>query len=160
MNLPQIEADQLFELKKYQADGIIVNFPIQGEDIMIELQNDTGRIKFMADINNANEIVRKATFQVRYQKIFILRRLDLNGNHKNPPDQTPDVMFEGFENYVFNREDHIHFYFEGYGERWALPLSSFPEIGITLQDDLYDKVQKFFKYCNVEELKIRRVLEL
>ena len=93
MNLPQVETEQLFDLKKYQADGIIVNFPIQGEDIMIELQNDTGRIKFIADINNANEFVRKATFQVRYQKIFVLRRLDLNGNHKNPPDQIPDVMF-------------------------------------------------------------------
>ena len=50
MNLPQVEADQLFELKKYQTDGIIVNFPIQGEDIIIELQNDTGRIKFIAYI--------------------------------------------------------------------------------------------------------------
>ena len=102
MNLPQVEANQLFELKKYQVDGIVINFPIQGEDIIIELQNDTGRIKFIADINNANEFVRKATFQVRYQKKFVLRRLDLNGNHKNPPDQAPDVMFEGFETQAEN----------------------------------------------------------
>ena len=160
MNLTQTEAEQLFELNKYQASAITVNFPIQGESIEIELQNETGRIKFIGDINNANEIVKKATFQVRYKKIFVLRRLDLNGNHRNPPDQAPNAIFEGYENYVFNKEDHVHFYFEDFGERWALPLSIMSEIGITENDDLFEKMQKFFKYCNVEELKIRKSLEL
>ena len=160
MSLTQIEADQLFELKKFQADNIFVNFPIQGEEIEIELQNETGRIRFIGDINNANEIVRKATLQLRCKKVIILRRLDFNGNHRNPPDKAPDPIFEGYENYVFRREDHIHFYIEGYGERWALPLSYFSNIDITENDDLFEKMQKFFKYCNVEDLKVRKILEL
>ena len=160
MNLTQIEAEQLIDLKKYCVSKIIVEFPYQGEEIEIELQNETGRIRFIADINNTNEIVKKATLQLRYKKIFALRRLDFNGNHKNPPENAPDPIFKGYENYVFQREDHVHFYMEDFGERWALPLSCLPEIGITENDDLFEKMEKFFKYCNVEELKVRKLLEL
>ena len=160
MSLAQTEAVQLFELKKYQIDNLSVDFPLQGQSIEIELQNQGGRIRFIADIDNANEFVKKAKFQMRYKKVFSLRRLDLNGNHRNPPDNAPDLMFEGYENYVFNKEDHIHFYIEGYGERWALPLVKFPEIGIIETDDLFEKMQKFFKYCNVEKLMVNKLLDL
>ncbi|RDB04107.1 DUF6978 family protein [Runella aurantiaca] len=160
MSLAQTEAVQLFDLKKYQIDNLSVNFPLQGQSIEIELQNQGGRIRFIADIDNANEFVKKAKFQMRYKKVFSLRRLDLNGNHRNPPENAPSSLFEGYENYVFNKEDHIHFYIEGYGERWALPLAKFPEIGIKETDDLFEKMQKFFKYCNVEKLTVNKLLDL
>lgn len=160
MSLTQNEAVQLFELRKYQVDNISIDFPLQGQSIEIELQNEGGRIRFIADIANANEFVKKATFQMRYKKVVILRRLDFNGNHRNPPENAPLPIFEGYEDYVFNREDHIHFYIEGYGERWALPLLIFPEIGIIENDDLFEKMQKFFKYCNVEKLMVNKLLDL
>lgn len=160
MNLTNEEVQQLFELVKRPVSAASVDFPFQGESIEIELQNETGRIKFLADVNRANKIVKKTTYQLRHRKIYTIRRLDLNGNHKNPPDEAPDPIFKGYENYVFLREDHVHFYFEGFGERWALPLNKLPEIEITAEDQIFEKMQKFFKYCNVDGLKIRKMLEM
>ncbi len=157
MALTQEEIDQLFSIKKFPVESITIDFPLQGDSISIELQNETKRIRFDADINRANSIVDKVTYQLRHKKIYSIRRLDLKGNHTNPPAPVPDAIFEGFEEYVFKREDHIHFYMEGYGERWALPLSAIPAIGITQSDNLYERMTKFFKYCNVEYLNINKV---
>ena len=44
MSLTQNESVQLFELKKYQVDNISIDFPLQGQSIEIELQNEGGRI--------------------------------------------------------------------------------------------------------------------
>ena len=162
MDLKQEEIKTLLDIKKYPCDTASIDFPAQGEFIEIELQNDTGRIKFQSDINRANKIVDKATFQLRHKRIYNIRRFDLNGNHKNPPAPVPDEIFTGYEEYIFDREDHVHFYVEGYGDRWALPLSELKEIGIVQTDDIYEKMSKFFNYCNVEnlELKIMRTLFL
>ncbi len=158
MDLTQNEIEQLFILKKYEVSKLSVDFPMHGEKIDIELQNETGRIKFIADINRNNKIVNKVTYQLRHNKIYIIRRLDLAGNHTNPTPPAPAPLFEPFANYIFNREDHVHFYFEGYGERWALPLTEMTNIGIENSDDLYDKMKKFFKYCNVELSSVKKVL--
>ncbi len=160
MDLLQIEATQLFELKKTPVKNVVVDFPLQGEGIEIELQNDTGRIRFQADTSRRNVITNKITYQLRHKKIFILRRLDIGGSHKNPPLPAPDPIFEPYADYEFRLQDHVHFYFEGYGERWALPLSTLTEIGIDTSDDMIDKMIKFFAYCNVENLNIKRVLTL
>lgn len=159
MKLTNSEVSSLFELEKYQVKNITFDFPLQGDFIEIELRNDSGRIKFIADVENSNILVKKAKFQIRYKKIHILRRIDFNGNHTNPPGKAPMSIFEGFENRVFKREDHVHFYVEGYGERWALPLSEIPEIGINKNDELYEKMVKFFNYCNVKEFNVRKLLE-
>ncbi len=124
------------------------------------MENETGRIKFQADVNRRNEIINKATYQLRHNKIFSLRRLDLGGSHKNPTAPAPDPIFEPYIDHFFYLEDHVHFYVEGYGARWALPLTVLPEIGIDISDDLFDKLKKFFDYCNIEELKINKILEL
>jgi len=71
---------------------ISIEFPIQGEYIEIELQNDTGRIKFQSDINRKNKLVNKVTLQLRHKNIYIIRRLDLMGNHRNPPGPVPDPI--------------------------------------------------------------------
>lgn len=162
MNLTNEEATQLFELRKFSCDSAIIDFPPQGQYLEIELQNSTGRIKFQADLNRANTIVEKVTFQVRHKNVYSIRRLDFKGNHKNPPGPAPDEIFEGFEDYRFEKQDHVHFYVEGYNEKWALPLSALPGLDIQDMDDIYDRMWKFFKYCNVEnlELKIRRTLFL
>ncbi len=160
MNLTNEEVKQLFELVKHPVSAASVDFPLQGETIEIELQNGTGRIKYQADVNRANKIVNKTTYQLRHRKIFSIRRLDLNGNHKNPPDNAPDPIFNGYENYIFLREDHVHFYIEGFGERWALPLKEIPELEICVEDQLFEKMQKFFQYCSVEGLEVRKMLEM
>ena len=159
MEFNQEDIKSLFELKKFPCDEATINFPMQGEYIEIELQNDTGRIRFQADVNRANKIASKITFQLRHQKTYTIRRLDLNGNHKNPPAPIPNKIFEGYEDYIFDREDHVHFYVEGYNERWALPLSKVAT-GILETDDIYDKMSKFFKYCHVENLDFKVIKSL
>ncbi|MBL3655080.1 DUF6978 family protein [Fulvivirga sediminis] len=160
MELNPSEVKTLFDVAKYPCYSASVEFPTQGEYLEIELQNDTGRIKFQSDISRKNKIVNKATLQLRYKKTYIIRRLDFMGNHTNPPAPAPDKIFYGFEEYVCLREDHIHFYMDGFGERWALPLSKVPEIGITKEDDLYEKMIKFFTYCKVEDLRVKVVKNL
>lgn len=134
---------------------VSIDFPLQGEYIEIELQNDAGRIKFQSDISRGNKITNKVTLQLRHRKIYSIRRLDFFGYHQNPPAPAPDEIFNGFEEYRFDGEYHVHFYFDGYGDRWALPLSQIPEIGIVATDDLYDKMIKFFEYCNVKNLRMK-----
>jgi len=155
MDFNQEEIKTLFEIAKYPCDMVSIDFPLQGEYIEIELHNNTGRIKFQSDINRGNKITNKVTLQLRHKKIYSIRRLDFFGYHQNPPAPVPDEIFNGFEDYRFDREDHIHFYIEGYGDRWALPLSKIPEIGIVATDDLYEKMIKFFEYCNVKDLTMK-----
>ncbi|MFP4096768.1 MAG: DUF6978 family protein [Bacteroidota bacterium] len=160
MNLNPSEIKNLFEIVKYPCDYASVEFPTQGEYLEVELQNETGRIKFQSDISRKNKIVNKATLQLRYKKIYTIRRIDFMGNHTNPPAPVPDKIFFGFEEYVFLREDHIHFYMDGFGEKWALPLSKVPELGINTEDDLYEKMVKFFEYCNVHDMDVKVVKNL
>ncbi len=160
MELNQDEVKALFALKKFPCNTARVDFPAQGEYIEIELQNETRRIKFQSDINRANKIESKITFQLRHKKIYSIRRLDLNGNHQNPPAPVPDIIFEGYEDYIFSQQDHVHFFVDGYNERWVLPLSELQGIEILETDDIYDKMSKFFKYCNVENLELKIIKNL
>ncbi len=160
MEFNQQEVDGLFQLKKYPCKTAKVRFPMQGESVEIELENEAGKIQFQADINRANKIVNKITFQLRHKKIYIIRRLDLNGNHTNPPAPVPDAIFNGYEDYIFKYEDHVHFYIDGYNERWALPLAKLEEIEILAEDDIYEKMSKFFKYCNIENLEFKITKDL
>ena len=68
MDLHQEEIKTLFEIAKHPCDMVTIDFPLQGEYIEIELQNDTGRIKFQSDINRGNKIVNKVTLQLRHKK--------------------------------------------------------------------------------------------
>ena len=54
----------------------------------------------------------------------------------------------------------MHFYLDGFGERWALPLSKVLEIEILSTDHIYTKMTKFFKYCNVQNMNLKVVKNL
>lgn len=162
MGLSTEESFSLLDLRKIPVTTAAIQFPSSGQKIEIELKNDSGRIKFQADINRTSFVSNKETFQLRHKNIYTLRRLDFNGNHKNPPGPAPLEIFEGYEDYTFSKEDHVHFYIDGYGEKWALPLTIVSDIPIAAGDDIYDKMLKFFDYCNVEdfETKMQRNLLL
>lgn len=160
MALTPNEASYLFDMAKYPCDSATIEFPMQGQYIVVELQDQTRRIKFQSDINRANKRDDKMTLQLRHHVNCVLRRLDLNGHHTNPPGTAPNELFVGYEEYVFNREDHVHFYIEGYGEKWALPLCRLPEIDIRSTDTMYEKMLKFFVYCNVKNMAVKVVPNL
>ena len=154
------ETQQLFQIAKYPCTSASVEFPVHGEGICIDLQNATERIKFQSDISRKFKVIEKLTLQLRHQKIYTIRRLDFCGNHKNPPGPAPDEIFVGYEDHLFYREDHVHFYMHGFNDRWALPLFKIPEIGIQTTDTMYEKMIKFFEYCNVQNLHAKVVPHL
>jgi hypothetical protein len=159
VNITDQEAVTLFQMKKLPATSLAVDFPTIGTAVEIELKSEEGRFKFLADVNRKGLIdSARGTFQLRYNVALIIRRLDLGGSHGNPPGPAPVDFLKPFEGYKFLHQDHVHIYLDGWSARWALPLSHFPEIGISPTDDLYDKMEKFFKYCNIVNYRVNRLL--
>lgn len=154
MSLTNKEVQQLFVMDKFPAKKASIDFPLNGDKVIVDLVNDTGRIQFQADVNRVGRIANKTTYQFRHNKVNRIRRLDILGDHRNPPGPAPDPIFLGYEEYLFLAEDHLHFYIEGFNDRWALPLSVIPELDILEADELYVKLAKFFNYCNIEDLEI------
>lgn len=159
MDLTTQEAQALFAVKKISTQKASVDFPLHGDDIILELETEDGRYKFQADINRKNRKSRdKITYQNRHMKVYIIRRLDFGSGHKNPPSNAPDERFRKYENVLIN-EPHVHFYFENFAQRWALPLTELDELDINLEkDDWYTVMEKFFLYCNIEGYTINKRL--
>ncbi len=161
MNLSTEEAVKLFNIRKIPVDNIVVEFPIHGEAIEIELKSDDGRYLFQADVNRKFPYNNtKTTYQLRYSKAFQIRRLDFNGGHENPPGPAPATELVKYEGMKFVNKSHVHIYIEEWGARWAIPLEDLPELNIFEADDLYERMEKFFKYCNIESYKVTKVLLL
>ena len=79
MNITDLEAINLFRMKKLPVSSLIVDFPESGNSIEIDLKSEEGRFKFIADVNRKGIVdTKRATFQLRYNVVFALRRLDLN----------------------------------------------------------------------------------
>ena len=155
MELTQQETQQLFELAKIPSIlNATVDFPMLGERVEIELRGEhNSRILFQADVNRKNQIAEKLTLQLRHRNTNVIRRVDFIGNHKNPPGPCPDPMFSGYEEYEFRRQDHVHFYMERYGDRWALPLDQIHGLIIDKNANIYERMIAFFRYCNVTKME-------
>lgn len=159
VNITDQEAVALFQMKKLPATSLAVDFPIIGTAVEIELKSEEGRFKFLADVNRKGLIdSTRGTFQLRHNVTLIIRRLDLGGSHTNPPGPAPVDFLKPFEGYKFLHQDHLHIYLDGWSSRWALPLSFFKEIGISPSDDLYEKMEKFFSYCNIVNFRVNKLL--
>lgn len=161
MNLSNEDAVNLFKLRKIPADNIIVEFPIHGEAIEIELKSPDGRYLFQADVNRKFPYNNtKTTYQLRHNKVVHIRRLDFNGGHENPPGPAPLPELIKYEGMKFVNKNHMHLYVEGWGDKWAIPLEDLSELNISESDDLYEKMEKFFKYCTIESYNVTKVLML
>ena len=161
MNITSDEAVKLFNLRKIPAENITVEFPIHGETIEIELKSNDSRYIFQADVNRKFPYNKsKITYQLRYAKVFHIRRLDFNGGHENPPGPAPIDELVKYEGMKFVNKSHMHIYIEEWGARWAIPLEDIEELPILDNDDLYERMEKFFKYCNIESYSVTKVLLL
>jgi hypothetical protein len=151
MELKQEEAEQLFLISKKSFEEFTITFPSEGDKLTLELYSDNKRYQFQLDINRKGYVKPKLVFQNRYNKIFILRRLDIIGApHTNPPETNGIDFPEEFVNAVIPCP-HLHFYFEGFNDKWALPLDKVTDIVILEDDSPFDIMIKFLKYCNIEE---------
>ncbi len=150
MELTQEEAKRLFELPKHFFNEFKLTFPSEGEKLTLECYSKDKRYIFQADIDRKGYIKPKLKFQNRYNKIFILRRLEIIGTpHKNPPDCLGFDFLKKYENLDIPCP-HLHIYYEGFNDKWAIPLSDVIELNIPATETPYGIMTKFFNYCNIE----------
>ena len=86
MYITQEEADKLFQIKKKTFSEYQLIFPSADEKLTIECYSENKRYQFQADINRKGYVKPKLGFMNRYNKVVVLRRLDIIGPpHTNPP---------------------------------------------------------------------------
>src|SRR5947199_7462130 len=92
------------------------------------------RVNFTLDVTRAQIKLTKATYQNRARQAIILMRLDLDGPpHRNPDGQEIPCP-------------HLHFYREGYGDKWAIAA---PSERYTDVRDLFSTCEAFIQHCNM-----------
>ena len=134
-DLTQAEANALIALEKHRTNEQDWDFPMGGESISVPLQSADRREQFLLDMSRGRIDLRKVKMQNRGRQVVVLVRLDLGG----PPHRNPDGVEIG--------TPHIHIYREGYGDKWAFPLSAdFRNVA-----DLSTTLDDFFRYCNVTQ---------
>lgn len=135
--LTQQEAARLLAVEKHRADDTTYEYPRSGGRVAIPLVSADGRDEFLLDINRGSISLIKVSYQTRWRQIHGLVRLCLNGApHRNPPDLGGE------------RVDcpHLHVYREGYGLRYAAPVTDedFPNVA-----DLWAAFEDFLAFCVV-----------
>lgn len=137
-DLTQLEANKLIEMPKYyQNEQRRYTYPSLGE-IIIPLLSVDEKEEFLLDVWKGT-IGLKSKHQMRGRKVVILVRLDLHGApHRNPDGEEVS-------------KTHIHFYREGYGDKWAYPvdLGIFPNL-----NDLWQTLHDFMNFCNIQKMPI------
>ncbi len=136
IDLTQDEADALIALPKLRANDDVKYYPDQGGSLIIPLISNDKKENFLLDIRRSRIDLQKATYQNRARQTIILVRLDLGGApHRNPDGEEVPCP-------------HLHVYREGYGDKWAGPVSrdKFVDTG-----DLWQALMDFMRYCNITE---------
>lgn len=132
--LTQNEADKLIAIEKLFLKPETVTLP-PGSDLTYELVSTDKQEQFLLDLWRGTLRLSKLKFQNRGRQVIVLIRLDIDGSpHTNPDGQSLGGT-------------HIHYYREGYDDRWAFELdlaifSDTTNIGLTLEE--------FCVHCNIE----------
>lgn len=135
--ITQAEADTLLQLPKVRVNNDIWQYPPLGGSISIPLTSVDKRENFILDVSRGQINLLRGKYQNRARQVVVLVRLDFGG----PPHRNPD----GEE----IPSPHLHIYREGYGDKWAYPISidKFPNIAQPAQA-IYD----FMGFCNIIEI--------
>lgn len=131
--IPQIEADWLLSMKKQRINELRYSYPGTGS-LIIDLESEDKREKFILDIHRARIDLKRGNYQTRARTSIVLARLDFfSSPHRNPDGNEIDCP-------------HMHIYKEGYGHKWAYPITKdhFKNI-----DDLWLTLKDFMKFCNI-----------
>ena len=133
-DLTQREADALIALPKVRDDDEFRVYPNFTSSLSVPLVSQNGRENFHLDMSRGRLNLSKRKWQNRARTTLILVRLEVNG----PPHRNPDGVEVPCP--------HIHIYKEGYGDKWAFPVSrsDFVNLGDPVQT-----LEDFFKYCNI-----------
>ncbi len=148
--LTQSEADALFTMPKKPKSSDAVTFPHAGGKLLAEFISFDGREVFLFNITRGSIEVSKCTYQKRARQVEILRRLDIGGSaHPNPQVEVVPLDFLAPHNGIEIPCPHLHIYVEGFADKWAIP--AFDDL-INPNADLYVIMEKFLRYCNVQEM--------
>jgi hypothetical protein len=134
--LTQVRADQLHAMPKVLSGTAPARFPQPGQFCQLDVVSVDGREAFVIDVNRKGTLkLTKCTYQERYAVIEILVRLDIDGPvHENP---------DGVE----VPTPHVHMFREGFGDRWAAPISTADFSDTT---DLQKTFTEFLGFCHVQ----------
>jgi len=131
--LTQGEADALLKLEKHYRDSRQPEFPAFGGDLRIPLFSDDQREEFVLSVRRGKIELRHNSIQMRARRTVILARVDVFGPpHRNPDDEVIACP-------------HLHYYVEGFGDRWAKPL---PDLFRNPENTL-DTLDVFMDFCSV-----------
>lgn len=136
LELTQTEADLLIAIEKHCIENKSYLFPSLGGALAVPLQSFDKREHFFLDISRSRIDLRKGKYQNRVRQAVILLRLDFGG----APHRNPDGKEIGCP--------HLHIYREGYGDKWAAPVS---EEDFSNLNDVWQTLQDFMKYCNITQ---------
>lgn len=136
INLTAAEATALIAMEKHRVNDTVHVYPLSGGGLQVPLVSADRRENFTLDIRRARIDLVKGTFQSRARQVAILMRLDFGGApHRNPDDEEIPCP-------------HLHIYREGYGDKWARPLS---EYLTPIPTDRFDLLLAFMRLCNVTQ---------
>ena len=134
LDLTQAEADALISMEKQCVGSRTWTFPTPGDQLRVDLISPDRREKFLLTVNRRFINIAKRSYQTLARAVVVLVRLDYGAPDTNPDgERVPSP--------------HLHRYREGYGDRWAEPISprDFPHIG----EPWRALTQDFMRYCNI-----------
>jgi hypothetical protein len=132
--LTQSEADALLAIEKYRVDEQRWRLPDTGGGIVVPLVSADGDEQFHLDISRGRINLAKGKIQNRSRTTMVLARIDFGGPpHRNPNDEEIACP-------------HVHLYREGFGDRWAYPIS--PTV-FTKPADHWQTLLDFMRFCNI-----------
>lgn len=132
--LSQAEVDALLAMEKHHTTLERIRLPDGGGGISVPLVSVDGTETFQLDISRGRINLAKGKFQNRARTTIVLPRVDIGGAwHRNPDDTEVPCP-------------HIHLYREGFGDRWAFPVT--PEQFADPLDH-WQTLFDFMRYCNV-----------
>ncbi|MGL4728485.1 MAG: DUF6978 family protein [Bosea sp. (in: a-proteobacteria)] len=134
--LTQIEADALLAMEKHRTDERLWRLPDTGGGIVVPLISIDGSETFHLDVSRGRINLSKGKIQNRARSTIVLARIDFGGApHRNPDDEEIACP-------------HIHLYREGYGDRWAYPISH--EV-FTQPTEHWQTLLDFMQFCNITQ---------
>lgn len=133
--LTQNEANKLLAIEKHYRGNESYTFPTSKKTLPpIELTSFDGREKFILDVSRKGIDLSKYTFANRVRTVLTLARVDFlqGGRHVNPDNKI--IM-----------GPHMHYYREGYGDKWAFPLPD----SVNDCHTPYQILQQFMTECHI-----------
>lgn len=136
MAISQLEFEFLMGLNKKFATGQELEIGPAPMKWTREINSLDSHDTFLIDYNRGRIQLLKFTVNKRYRQTICLIRLDSVGRHTNPDGK----VFDG---------PHIHFYRDGYDDKFAFPIE---DAGIKDPTNVENSIKEFLEFCNIRNI--------